>query len=88
MYVCKLRQCQRDNRLAEGRLIRFFMTTGQTGDFMGTAALLGSLPRADCLLADRGYDADQFRETAKDKETSPCILRRNSRRRPATHDWQ
>lgn len=42
----------------EGRPIRFFMTAGQVSDSTGAAALLGSLPKAECLLADRGNDAD------------------------------
>ncbi len=42
---------------AKGRPLRFFMTAGQVSDYTGAAALLGSLPAADWLLADRGYDA-------------------------------
>jgi len=41
------------------------MPSGEGGNhsiYMGAAALLGSLPKADWLLADRGYDADWFRE--------------------------
>ena len=30
-----------------------------------------SLPAADWLIADRGYDADWFRDTLKDKGISP-----------------
>jgi phage I-like protein len=37
---------------AEGRPIRFFMTAGQVSDYTGAAALLGSLPKAEWLLAD------------------------------------
>ena len=58
---------------AEGRPIRFFMTAGQVSDYTGAAALLGSLPPADWLLADRGYDADWFRDALKDKGIKPCI---------------
>ena len=50
---------------ADGRPIRFFMTAGQVSDYTGAAALLGSLPAAEWLLADRGYDADWFREALK-----------------------
>ena len=42
-------------------------------------ALLESLPRADWLLADRGYDADWFREALSDKGIKPCIPGRKSR---------
>ncbi len=42
---------------ALGRPIRFFMTAGQVSDYVGAAALLRSLPGAEWLIADRGYDA-------------------------------
>ncbi len=43
---------------ANGRPLSFFITAGQISDYTGAAALLGSLPQAEWLLADRGYDAD------------------------------
>ena len=58
---------------AEGRPIRFFMTAGQVSDYTGAAALLGSLPKAEWLLADRGHDADWFRDALQDKGIKPCI---------------
>ena len=39
---------------ADGGPTRFFMTAGQVTDYTGATALLGSLPMADWLLADRG----------------------------------
>ena len=39
-----------------GRPIRLFITAGQVSDYPGAAALINSLPEADWLLADRGYD--------------------------------
>ena len=47
---------------ARGRPISFFMTAGQVSDYTGAEALLDSLPKADWLLGDRGYDADWFRD--------------------------
>ncbi|WP_406622306.1 transposase [Pararhodobacter zhoushanensis] len=47
--------------------MRFFMSAGQVSDYTGAAALLGSLPAAEWLLGDRGYDADWFRDALKDK---------------------
>lgn len=49
-------------------------------------ALLSTLPKADWLLADRGYDADWFREALADRGIKPCIPGRKSRERPITHD--
>ena len=71
---------------AEGRPLRFFMTAGQVSDYTGAAALLNSLPSADWLLADRGYDADWFRDALKDKGIKPCIPGRKSRGKPVKHD--
>jgi hypothetical protein len=55
------------------RPIRFFITAGQVSDYTDAMALLSSLPDADWLLADRGYDADWFREALANKGTKPCI---------------
>jgi transposase len=71
---------------AEGRPIRFYMTGGQVSDYTGAAALLGSLPSAKWLLADRGYDANWFRDALKDKGIKPCIPGRKSRDKPIKHD--
>lgn len=71
---------------ANGRPLRFFMTAGQVSDYTGAAALLSSLPRADWLLADRGYDADWFRDALEDKGIRPCIPGRKSRSQPLAYD--
>jgi transposase len=47
---------------AKGRPLKFSMTAGQVSDYTGAAALLRSLPTAQWMLADRGYDADWFRD--------------------------
>jgi IS5 family transposase len=57
---------------ADGRP-RFFMAAVQVSSYTGAAALLGSLPKAEWQLADRGYDADWFLEASKDKGIKPCI---------------
>ena len=41
---------------AKGRPLKFFMTAGQVSDYMGAAALLKGLPKAEWLLADRSAD--------------------------------
>lgn len=50
---------------AKGRPIGFFMSARQVSDYTGAAALLGSLPKAGWLLADRGCDADWFQHSLK-----------------------
>ena len=69
-----------------GRPIRFFMTAGQVSDYTGAAALLRSLPSAEWLLADRGHDADWFRDALKDKGIMPCIPGLNSPGKPVKYD--
>ncbi len=69
-----------------GRPIRLFIIAGQVSDYTGAAALMNSLPEADWLLADRGYDADWFRETLVDRGTTPCIPGRKSRKKTVKYD--
>lgn len=40
---------------ANGRPISFFLTAGQVSDYTGAAGLLDSLPKAQRMLANRGY---------------------------------
>ncbi|WP_157063745.1 IS5 family transposase [Phaeobacter sp. 11ANDIMAR09] len=69
-----------------GRPVRLFITAGQVSDYTGAAALMNGLPKAEWLLADRGYDADWFRETLIDKGTKPCIPGRKSRKTTIKYD--
>jgi transposase len=55
------------------RPIRLFITAGQVSDYTGAAALMNGLPEAEWLLADRGYDAEWFRDTLIDKGTAQNI---------------
>lgn len=71
---------------ARGRPVLFFMQAGQVSDDTGTAALSGSLPQADRLLADWRYDADWFRKALQDKGTEACIPGRKSRKRGVKYD--
>ena len=64
---------------AKGRPLKFFITAGQVSDHTGAAALLSSQPAAEWMLADRGYDADWFRDALKDKVIRPCIPGQKSR---------
>jgi transposase len=71
-----------------GRLLRFFISAGQisagqVSDYTGARVLVNSLPSADWLLGDRGYDADGFREAQIDKGLKPCMPGRKSRGKPA-----
>ena len=69
-----------------GRPIHFFITAGQVSDYTGAAALLSSLPDAEWLLADRGYEAGWFTETLIDRDITPCIPGRKSRSKIIKYD--
>jgi transposase len=71
---------------ANGRPLSFFMTAGPVSDYTGAAALLDDLPKAQWLLADRGYDADWFRDALHAKGIKPCIPGRRSRNAAVKHD--
>src|SRR3546814_6764539 len=71
---------------ANGRPISFFMTAGQVSDYTGAAALLDSLPKAQWMLADRGYDADWFRDALQEKGITPCIPGRKIRNKTVKYD--
>ena len=55
-------------------------------DYTGAAHLLGSLPEAKELIADRGYDADWFRAALIKKGIAPCIPSRKYRNFPCRHN--
>lgn len=71
-----------------GRPINFFLTAGQTSDYIGARVLLGFLPKAKALLADRGYDADWFRKALIERGILPCIPGRRARKVPVEYDTQ
>lgn len=71
---------------ANGRPVSFFITAGQIGDYTGAAALLDELPKAKRLLADRGYDADWYRDALQAKGITPCIPGRKSRNKTIKYD--
>ena len=48
--------------------------------------VVGRLPKAEWLLANRGYDADWYRDALKDKGIEPCIPGRKSRGKPVKYD--
>ena len=58
---------------AVGRRLRLFLTAGQRNQYIGARALLDDLPTTNHLLADRGHDADWYRETVESKRIEPCI---------------
>ena len=48
--------------------------------------MLDSLPKAQWMLADRGYDADWFRDALQEKGITPCIPGRKIRSKTVKYD--
>lgn len=48
--------------------------------------MIDELPRAQWLLADRGYGVDWFRDALEEKGIKPCIPGRKSRNEPIKYD--
>jgi putative transposase len=65
----------------EGRPVLMHLTAGQVSDYKGAEKLLADFPAAKHLLADRGYDADWFRDGLLDKGITPCIPPKKNRKR-------
>ena len=66
--------------------MRMFLTAGHRSDYIGARALLDGLPPAKHVLADRGYDADWYRQALENKGITPCIPSRKGRKTPISHD--
>jgi transposase len=62
------------------------MTAGQVSNYISAVALLDTLPRAQWLLGDLGYDGDWFREALQAKGITPSIPGRKSRTEPIHYD--
>ena len=62
------------------------LSEGQMSDYKGAALMLGAIPDAGTMLADKGYDADWFRSALKQRGIVPCIPSRSNRRMPLGYD--
>ena len=56
------------------------LSEGQMSDHTGAKLLYPDLPPAAALIADRGYDSDEFRAALKAKNIQPCIPPRRNRK--------
>jgi len=63
-----------------------YLSAGQTSDYTGAAGLMSGMPRVKVLLADRGYDADWFRNAWMDKGITPCIPSKKNQKVQIEHD--
>ncbi len=70
----------------DGKPVLLFLSAGQVSDYKGARQLLGFLPNAKVMLADRGYDADWFRQALKEKDIAPCIPPKKNRKKQIFYD--
>ena len=71
---------------SEGRPRALFLTAGQVSDYTGAAALLSSLPPTKALLADKGHDANWFRDALAIRDIEACIPSKSNRKIHIPHD--
>ena len=69
-----------------GRPISIALTEGQRSDYDGARLRLADLAVAKQLLADKGYDADWFRDALAKRKISASIPARAKRSHPAIQD--
>jgi transposase len=62
-----------------GRPIMLMRSEGQMSDYTGAKLLYPHLPAAETLIADKGYDSDEFRDALAAKDITPCIPSRSNR---------
>ena len=55
-------------------------------DFKGAAIMAEKIPQAEVLIADKGYDADWFREELKQRKIAACIPPKSNRKRHIPFD--
>ena len=72
---------------ASGNPLRFVLTGGQRNDITQAEALVEGY-EPEYVIADKGYDADWFREQLQDEEITPVIPPRAGRNSPHDYDRQ
>ena len=68
-----------------GQLIHILLTPGQVHESQVAHDML-SEEQSDCLLADKAYDIDSFRQTLVEQGTTPVIPGKKNRLNPIEHD--
>ena len=56
-----------------GRPLVMLLSEGQMSAYKGAALMLDAFPKTKALLADKGYDADWFRQALTKRGITPCI---------------
>ena len=74
---------------AFGLPIDFLLTRGEVHDSIKAVELLQIVPKAEYVIADKGYDSEDIREEVKNRNAIPVIPKRsNSKQGNDDIDWQ
>ena len=63
----------------DGKPLAMLLSEGQMSDHTGAKLLYPSLPPAKTLIADKGYDSDEFREALAARQIRACIPPKRNR---------
>jgi putative transposase len=63
-----------------GKPLAMLLTEGQMSDHTGAKLLYSKLPPATTLIADKGYDSDQFRHALAARNIEACIPPKQNRK--------
>jgi len=63
-----------------GRPLVLALTPGNAADISMAAKLVDSMPPSKCLIADKGYDANDLRQQLTERGTEPVIPPRSNRK--------
>ena len=64
------------------------LSEGQMNDHTGAKLLYPKLPQADILIADKGYDSDEFRQALAARKIKACIPPKRNRKTQHAFDKQ
>ena len=68
-----------------GNPLRFTLTAGQNHDITQADQLIDGID-SEYVIADRGYDSDQFRQSIADSGSVAVIPSRSNRKEPQSYD--
>ena len=72
----------------DGKPLAMLLSEGQMSDHTGAKLLYPSLPPAETLIADKGYDSDEFREALTARNIKACIPPKRNRKIQHAFDKQ
>lgn len=70
----------------DGKPIRLLLTGGEVHDIRGAEQMLNDMPVARVMLADKGYDSDNYRESLKELGIESCIPCRSNKKKQHVYD--